>query len=30
MGVEHSGKINYGCNTYNAKVLERIVHSGIR
>ena len=29
MGVELSGEGIYGYRSYNAKLLERIVHSGI-
>ena len=29
-GVEHSGEGIYGCHSHNAKLVERIEHSGIR
>ena len=29
-GVEHSGEVIYGCRSRNAKLFERIEHSGIR
>ena len=30
MAVEHSGEGIYGCRSHNAKLFERIEHSGIR
>ena len=30
MGVEHIGEGIYGCHSHNAKLFERIEHSGIR
>ena len=30
MGVEHSGEGISGCRSHNAKLFERIEHSGIR
>ena len=30
MGVEHSNEGIYGCRLHNAKLFERIEHSGIR
>ena len=29
-GVVHSGEGNYGCHSHNAKLFERIEHSGIQ
>ena len=29
MGAEHSGLGIYGCHSHNAKLFERIEHSGI-
>ena len=30
MRVEHIGEVIYGCRSHNAKVFQRIEHSGIR
>ena len=30
MGVEHSGRGIFGCRSHNAKLFERIEHSGSR